>query len=40
MSLDSIIQMGKSVYPQTVLEKCKYKLTKKKIENLTTDDFD
>ena len=38
--LDSVIQMGKKYYPQTHLEKCKYKLTKKKIEDLIIDDFD
>ena len=32
--------MGKKYYPQTLLEECKYKLTKKKIEDLITDDFD
>ena len=32
--------MGKNYYPQTLLEKCKYKLTKKKIEDLIIDDFD
>ena len=32
--------MGKMYYPQTLLEECKYKLTKKKIEDLITDDFD
>ena len=32
--------MGKKYYPQTPLEECKYKLTKKKVEDLITDDFD
>ena len=32
--------MGKKYYPQTLLEGCKYKLTKKKIEDLITNDFD
>ena len=32
--------MSKNYYPQTPLEECKYKLTKKKIEDLITDDFD
>ena len=32
--------MGKKYYPQTLLEECKYKLTKTKIEDLITDDFD
>ena len=30
ISLDSVIQMGKKYFPQTLLEECKYKLTKKK----------
>ena len=30
ISLDSVIQMGKKYYRQTLLEECKYKLTKKK----------
>ena len=38
--LDSVIKMGQKYYPQTLLEECKYKLTKKKIEDLITDDFD
>ena len=40
ISLDSVIQMGKKYYPQTLLEECKYKLTNKKVEDLVTDDFD
>ena len=32
--------MGKKYYPQTNLEECKYKLTKKKVEDLITNDFD
>ena len=40
ISLDSVIKMGKKHFPQTLLEECKYKLTKKKIEDLITDDFD
>ena len=39
ISLDSVIKMGKKYYPQTLLEECKYKLTKKKIEDLIIDDF-
>ena len=31
--------MGKKYYPQTFLEECKYKFTKKKIEDLIADDF-
>ena len=40
ISVDSVIQMGKKCFPQTLLEECKYKLTKKKIEDLITNDFD
>ena len=40
ISLDSVIKMGKEYYPQTLLEECKYKATKKKIEDLIVDDFD
>ena len=32
--------MGKKCYPQALLEECKYKLTKKKIEDLITNNFD
>ena len=32
--------MGKNYYAQTLLEECKYKSTKKKVEDLITDDFD
>ena len=32
--------MGKKYYRQTLLEECKYKLTKKKIEDLIINDFD
>ena len=39
ISLDSVIQMGKNFFPQTLLEECKYKLIKKKIKDLITDDF-
>ena len=39
ISLDSVIQMGKKYFPETLLEECKYKLIKKKIKNLTTNDF-
>ena len=39
ISLDSVIQMGKRYFPQTLLEECKYKLIKKKIKDLITDDF-
>ena len=32
--------MGKKYFPQTLLEECKYKFIKKKIEDLIIDDFD
>ena len=32
--------MGKKYFPSTLLEECKYKLTKKEAEDLITDDFD
>ena len=38
--LDSVIKTGKKYYPQTLLEECKCKLTKKKVEGLIADDFD
>ena len=40
IALDSIIEMGKKYYPQTLLEECKYKLAKKKIKDRIADDFD
>ena len=38
--LDSVIKMGKTYYPQALLEECKYEITKNKMENLINDDFD
>ena len=32
--LDSVIKIGKKYYPQTLLEECKYEITKNKMENL------
>ena len=32
--------MGKKYFPQKLLQECKCKLTKEKIEDLITDDFD
>ena len=32
--------MGKKYFPQTLLEDCKYKLSKKKVKDLIVDDFD
>ena len=31
--------MGKKYFPQTLLEECKYKVMKKEIKDLITDDF-
>ena len=39
ISLDSVIQMDKKYFPQTLLEECKYKHIKKKIKDLITDNF-
>ena len=37
--LDSAIKVGKKYYPQTLLEECKYEITKQKMENFITDDL-
>ena len=39
ISLDSVIQMGKKHFAQTLLEDCKYKPTEKKVKDLITNDF-
>ena len=38
--LDSVIRANKKHYPQTLLDKCKYKIKKNKMENLINDDLD
>ena len=38
--LDSVIRVNKKYYPQILLEECKYKITKNKVENLINDDLD
>ena len=38
--LDSVIKTGKKYYPQTLLEECKYKITKKKMKTFINADFD
>ena len=38
--LDSVIRANKKYYPQTLLEKCKYEIKMKKMENLINDDLD
>ena len=37
--LDSNIRVNKKYYPQTLLEECKYIITKNKMENLINDDL-
>ena len=38
--LDSVIRANKKCYPQTILEECKYQITKNKMESLINDDLD
>ena len=38
--LDSVIRLNKRYYPQTLLDDCKYKIKKNKMENLINDDLD
>ena len=38
--LDSVIRVSKKYYPQTLLEECKNKIEKTKMENLINDDLD
>ena len=38
--VDSVIRINKKYYPQTLLEECKYKITKNKMESLINDDLD
>ena len=38
--LDSVIRVNKKYYPKSLLEECKYKIKKNKMENLIKDDFD
>ena len=38
--LDSVVKAKKKRYPQTLLEECKYKPKKIKMENLTDDDLE
>ena len=37
--LDSVIEVKKKYYPQTLLEECKYVQERIKIENLIDDDY-
>ena len=38
--LDFVIKVTKKYYPQTLLEECKHKIKKNKMENLINDNFD
>ena len=38
--LGSVIRANKKYYPQTLLEECKYKIKKSKMENLINNDLD
>ena len=38
--LDSVIRVSKKYYSQTLLEECKNKIEKTKMENLINDDLD
>ena len=38
--LDSVIKAKKKYYPQTLLEECRYKQGKIKMENLIDDDLE
>ena len=38
--LGSVVRANKKNYPQTLLEECKYEITKNKTENLINDDLD
>ena len=38
--IDPVIKVNKMYYPQTLLEDCKYKIKKNKIENLINDDVE
>ena len=38
--LDSVIKTATKYYPQTLLEECKYEITKNKMENLINDNLD
>ena len=38
--LDSVVNVKKKYYPQTLLEECKYEIKKTKMENLIDDDLE
>ena len=37
--IDSVIRVNKKYYPQRLLNECKYKIKKNKMENLINDDL-
>ena len=37
--LDSVIRVNKKYYPRTLLEECKYAISKKKMDNLINHDL-
>ena len=38
--IDSVFKLGKSFYPQTFLEECKYKMKEKEIKSFIEDDLE
>ena len=38
--LDSVIRTNEKCYPETLLEECKYKITRNKVENLINDNLE
>ena len=38
--LDSVIRANKRYYLRALVEECKYKITRNKVENLINDDLD
>ena len=40
INIDSVVRVNKKYYPQTLLQECKYKTKKTKMENLINDDLD
>ena len=40
LTLVSVIRVNRKFYPQTLLEECKYKIRKNKIDNLINNDLE
>ena len=40
ITLVSVIRVNRKYYPQTLLEECKYKIRKNKIDNLINNDLE